>query len=258
MRKSQKSSQKSVFILGVRVDSTSKDKVPAWVLKQLSKNQKSSLFTPNPEMLVLARSDSEFKAILNNSDLNIADGVGLGLPVVRGREVFESILSLNLPNRKLKIFLLGSTKQIINKSLARLKNYNNLEVAGFFGPKLKNNGETDSVIDISLQKDAVDRINKFKPDILFVAFGAPKQEKWIAKWLPNLNVKIAMGIGGTLDYFSKSKSLPPPWLANLGFEWLWRLIHEKGHARRVVRALIEFPLYLALDHILGNPSKKLK
>ena len=91
-------------------------------------------------------------------------------------------------------------------------------------------------------------INNFKPDLLFVAFGAPKQELWISKWQKKLNVRGMMAVGGSLDYYSGVVKEVPSSIKNLGLEWLWRLINEPKRLVRIFNAVVIFPLTLLFVH----------
>ncbi len=95
---------------------------------------------------------------------------------------------------------------------------------------------------LKLKTDALtSAINKAKPDILLVALGAPKQEKWIAENLPKLpSVKLAIGVGGTFDFISGLVRRAPRFMRALGFEWLWRLLIQPWRFRRIFNATIKF------------------
>ena len=92
-----------------------------------------------------------------------------------------------------------------------------------------------------------------KPDILFVAFGHGKQEKWINEYLRDLpSVKIAMGVGGAFDYLSGQTSRAPLWMRKIGLEWLYRLIREPKRLKRIWRAVIIFPIYFVKSALINN------
>jgi N-acetylglucosaminyldiphosphoundecaprenol N-acetyl-beta-D-mannosaminyltransferase len=81
--------------------------------------------------------------------------------------------------------------------------------------------------------------------LLFVAFGSPRQETWIAKNLPRIpNVKRAIGVGGSFDFLSGRVRRAPRWLQRIGLEWFWRLLVQPWRAGRIVTATIRFPLYV--------------
>lgn len=246
------SDRKHVNILNVRLDSTSKSQVLRFVRDKIAKKVKFTIVTPNPEIVTLAQDDADLKKTLNNADISLPDGFGLTLAArflgevelnrLPGREIFMDLVLLG---NKLgwKIFFLGGlgseaqgAKEILQRS------YKSVRIQARAGPKLDNNGEPISDIDRKVESDAVEEINSFKPDILFVGFGAPKQEKWVAKWLSKLDVGGAMVVGGTFRYLSGNAALPPRLLANLGLEWLWRLIAEPVRIKRIFTATIIFPL----------------
>lgn len=229
-KKVLKSSRNHVNILGVRLDSTSQARVLALLEDFIVRGQKFSVFTPNPEIILEACKDEFFLDILNSATINIPDGVGLkiaapSLNIIKGRELFVSLLAL-AKRENWKVFFLGG------KGLKGVT----------AGPKLDRNAEPVSERDTKIEIDAIRKINEFKPDILFVGFGAPKQEKWIYKWLPKLNCGGAMAVGGTFSSIAGFSGLPPVWMEKGGLEWLWRLLHEPKRASRILNAVIIFPL----------------
>ncbi len=87
----------------------------------------------------------------------------------------------------------------------------------------------------------IKKVNEFKPDILLVAYGPVKQEKWIGRYKNKLKAKVAIGVGGTFDELSGRISRPPGWMDRHGLKWLWRLVAEPKRWRRTVRAVVVFP-----------------
>ncbi len=242
-------------ILGIKVDSTSEERVLERVLDFLSHNQKFLIVTPNSEIILQAQTNKKLASALNAADIAVADSVGLkvAMPrakIVPGRKLMVRLFSL-ANEKKMKIFLLGASKvspKTIDKSLKRIsKLYCHVIAAGHSGPDLNKTAQPISSKDKRLEQKAMDRINQFKPDLLFVAFGAPKQELWIKKHLPDLKVGGAMVVGGALDYFAQEVKLPPKWLADCGLEWLWRLVREPYRLPRIFRAVIIFPLKVLIS-----------
>ncbi len=169
-----------------------------------------------------------------------------------GRETMVDLFHLADKLRS-KVFLLGSTSKVINKCLERMRTeFPNAVVAGMAGPRLDKNGEPVSERDREVVKNTIDRINQFSPDFLFVAFGAPKQEKWLDKWLPKLKIGGAMVVGGALDYYAGVAQLPPSWMEKAGVEWLWRLINEPKRVGRIFRATVAFPLKVFLTNLTSR------
>jgi N-acetylglucosaminyldiphosphoundecaprenol N-acetyl-beta-D-mannosaminyltransferase len=206
----------------------------------ISHNKKFYIVTPNPELVLASQTNPKLKSALNDADLAIPDGVGLrvaepGLNIIKGRELFLDLTKLAKDNNW-KVFLLGGMG--MEAELAAKK----LGVSYAKGPILDQNTQPVTEVDKELLKDAVDRINKTSPDLLFVAFGNPKQEIWIHENLSKLNVGGAMAVGGTFRYVAGLSKLPPKWMEELGLEWIWRLITEPYRFGRVFQALVVFPL----------------
>ncbi len=224
-----KQSHNKVNVLGVGVTSTELVEVLKKIDEFVTKNGKMKLIvTVNSEFVMLAQEDVEFKKILNGADLTIADGMGLKLAgvkkVVPGRRVVEALIG-----KGYKVFYLGSRIAA--------------EMAEKYGGAY-DDGEVD--IKNPVRNDEIlAKINKFKPDILLVAYGAPWQEKWLWANSGKLKAKVGMGVGGTFDYLTGHASVPPEWVNKMGLEWLWRLVHEPWRWRRQL-ALLKYLYKLAV------------
>lgn len=216
----KKSAYMKVNILGVDVCSASLDEVleNLTAICQSSFKKPFTVATVNPEFIMLAQRDREFKRILNRFDLSLADGRGLKfanakIKIVPGRKLIEKLLTLGY-----RIFFLGGEDDVAAKMA---KKY-----GGGSDP-----GEKD-ISRPARNKEILDKINEFKPDVLLVAYGASKQEKWIWENKAKLKAKVIIGAGGTFDFLTGKSSLPPEWVNQIGLEWLWRLIHEPWRWRR--------------------------
>jgi N-acetylglucosaminyldiphosphoundecaprenol N-acetyl-beta-D-mannosaminyltransferase len=216
-------------ILGVGVDGTELSEVLRKIDIQVqSPNKKKPYFivTINPEFILLAQDDHEFKNILNSADLAIADGVGLRLAgiknIVPGRKLVAELLK-----KPYKFFFLGGQYGVAGEMV---KKY-----GGAF-----DEGELDKT-NPSRNRQILSKINKYNPDILLVAYGAPWQEKWIWNNLSDIKARACIGVGGTFDYLTGKTVLPPKVFEKWGLEWLWRAIHNPKHWSRALRASILFP-----------------
>lgn len=226
---SAKKRDNRINVLGVGVDSTTRTAVLTMINDQCQmSNTAKPLFivTVNPEFVMLAQDDPEFKNILNNADLAIPDGVGLRfaqktLNIIPGRKLVEEILKLN----KYKVFFLGGQNGVVQ------------EMAEKFGGEF-DSGETD-IKHPTRNTEIITKINKYKPDILLVAYGAPYQEKWLNANSHRLNARVRIGVGGAFDYLTGRSIVPPEWVSGIGLEWLWRLYHEPWRWRRQLN-LIRF------------------
>ena len=171
------------------------------------------------------------------------------LNIIKGREFFLELMKL--ANKKSwRVFLLGGEGGVAEKTAKNLrKSLKKVVLESAEGPTLNNNAVPVSKKDVKLEKDVIKKINKLKPHLLFVALGAPKQEKWLDKWMKDLSIRGAMVVGGTFNYMAKKTALPPKSMEKLGLEWLWRLITQPERAKRIFKACPVFPLTVYWHHL---------
>lgn len=205
----------------------------------------------NPHSLNVANKDPLFRQALLNSDILVADGVGLtavakflgkgSLPRITGTDYFEGVMNaLNNAEptlgRKGRVFFFGSTQKVLDLIAIRFKEtYPNLEFAGAISPPF---GEWSSQTEL----DMVEKIKAAKPDILWVGMTAPKQEKWSEKNRHILNIPVIGSIGAVFDFFAGTYPRAPQWACTLGLEWLVRLLREPRRMWR--RTIISMPLFM--------------
>ncbi|AAM25322.1 N-acetylglucosaminyldiphosphoundecaprenol N-acetyl-beta-D-mannosaminyltransferase [Caldanaerobacter subterraneus subsp. tengcongensis MB4] len=207
--------------------------------------------TPNAEIIMMAQKDEEYKKILNETDLNVPDGSG----VVFASRVFnkplkERVAGFDLmmefvkwaSHKDVSIYLLGAKPEVVEKAQSNLKNlYPSLKIVGFHHGYFNEKEEENIIEDI----------NKRAAQVLFVALGAPKQEKWIYKNKEKLKVKIAMGVGGSFDVIAGKAKRAPEIYRKLGLEWLYRLIQEPWRYKRM-SALPKFAFKVLLARLKGD------
>ncbi len=240
-----------VVLLGVPIDAVTSDEAVEALMGFLKSGHLARFFhvggqyhvmTPNSEMLVEASRNEEFKKLLNQSSLNLPDGVGLLMMAkMTGQHLPERVTGVDtvarlcekLPERH-SVFLLGAGKGVAERAAKVIKKTNpELTIAGTF---------SGSPCDEDAP-DIVARIRKVKPHVLFVAFGAPAQDLWIHKYLKELpSVRVAMGVGGTFDLLAGKQKRAPKWMCKVGLEWLARLIRQPKRFRRIFNAVVVFPL----------------
>lgn len=231
-------------ILGIKIDNLSLIEVLEKIRGFLQSGQ-HQIATVNPEFIMAARRDDEFKNILNKCDLNIADGFGIklaawkiGQPLkqrITGVDLMKEICSLAVADNK-SVFLLGAKKKGVVELTAEKLNqdYPGIKIVG------AERGFRHWHRHFSDEK-LVEIINRRQPDILFIAFGQVKQEKWIYYNLPKLpTVKLAMGVGGSFDYISGKVKRAPKWMRSIGLEWFYRLIRQPWRWPRIITAVIKF------------------
>lgn len=246
-------------ICGVRFDILKKGQV----LKKLEKFSKLKnspakfCATPNPEMCVAAHRNERFAKILQKSNLNFADGVGiLWAANFKGKNILVALFSLlkffgkknkgagnlqRVPGVEIfqefcrrtdrKVFLLGGKDGVAQKCGERFAKENpNFSFACDEGSFEKFD-----------EKRILQKIEKSGAQVLFVAFGAPRQEFWLARNLPKLpQIRLGIGVGGAFDFLAGKVRRAPTFLRNLGFEWLWRLIYQPWRILRIARATLAF------------------
>jgi N-acetylglucosaminyldiphosphoundecaprenol N-acetyl-beta-D-mannosaminyltransferase len=236
-------------IMGINIVSSSISLLLTRVEDFISDNHKFYIVTPNPEIVLASQSDNKLKEAINSADLSVPDGVGLkiaipDLKIIKGRDLFLKLIEL--ANKKgWKIFLLGGLGEEAKMAAQKLEiRYRNLKMESYQGPRLNNSAKPESEGDVKIQSDVVKQINSFEPQLLFVAFGNPKQEIWIHKNLSELNIGGAMAVGGAFRYVAGLSPLPPEWMSDRGFEWLWRLFTEPHRIGRIWNAVVVFPFRL--------------
>ena len=248
-----------VEILNVKIDNLSLQEVLEKSDQFLNSKNQYYIVTPNPEFLVKARKDKNFKEILNYADIAIADGVGLvyaakflgkRLQRITGVDLLGYLCGMAEQDEH-PIYLLGSGPGIAKKTAKELmQNFPELQIVGAeSGGEISENGKHSS------ESNLIARIRTVKPKIIFIAFGHGKQEKWIFNNLDKMpSVKIAVGIGGTFDYISGEVSRAPEVVRNLGLEWLYRLFTEPKRWKRILDAVIIFPLLILKEKIFKRNS----
>ncbi len=262
-----------IDILGVKIDRIRMKEALREIEALLKRDGKFYIVTPNPEIVMKAIKDENYKEILNKAALSLPDGIGiiwagkflskkfnykwkfinllaniiygiylLGYIILRRNlihDVFpERVTGVDLTlalakfasENQYTISLLGAGRGIAKKAGERLLSlYPNLKLKeALSGPFIDKEGNPAFPINLS------------PTDILFVAFGSPKQEKFIFKHLKDLNCKIAIGVGGTFDFIAGKTKRAPKFVQKIGLEWLWRLFCQPTRICRIWTAFPKF------------------
>lgn len=231
---------KSVAILNTPVHMVTMGDTLQLARQYMAQDRLHQIATTNPEFVMRAQADEEFRQVLEACDLCIADGFGLvfasrwlGVPLperVPGSELVYNLARL-AAQEGWSLFLLGAAPGVAEQAASIFQNrYPGLLIAGTHAGT-PNPAENDAIVQM---------INKSEADILFVAYGAPNQDKWIARNRQTLRgVRLALGVGGSLDFVTGKSKRAPRWMQNIGLEWLHRLIMEPWRWRRMT-ALPQF------------------
>ena len=230
-----------VNILGVDVDAVTMAEAVNVVRRAMDTRAGVLVATANAEMLMRATHDEELRRILNASALVVPDGAGtvwaarhLGHAMperVAGYDLAQELLRC-APAEGRRVYFFGSAPGVAEKAKAKAEQlYPGIEIVGvrngFFSP-------ADNAAIIA-------EIRAARPDLLLVALGVPKQEKWIAAHLAELDVPVAIGVGGTLDVMAGVMKRAPHWMQRAKLEWLFRGLMQPKRAGRLL-ALPKFVL----------------
>lgn len=230
-----------VNILGVDVDAVTMAEAVDVVRRAMDTRAGVMVATANAEMLMRATHDEELRRILNASALVVPDGAGtvwaarhLGHAMperVAGYDLAQELLRC-APAEGRRVYFFGSAPGVAEKAKAKAEQlYPGIEIVGvrngFFSP-------ADNAAIIA-------EIRAARPDLLLVALGVPKQEKWIAAHLAELDVPVAIGVGGTLDVMAGVMKRAPYWMQRAKLEWLFRGLMQPKRAGRLL-ALPKFVL----------------
>lgn len=235
--------RKIVEIAGINIDDISMVQAVDRIYEFIESGRNHSIFTPNAEIMMDGITNKDMKAILNGSDMLVADGAGVVLASkILGRQVTEKVSGYDLvksllcssSKRPIRFYLFGGKPGIPEKANANIIcDYPGAEVVG------TRNGYFSKEDEASIIED----INSSGADVLLVCLGAPKQELWITENKHRLKVKASIGVGGTMDVLAGNVKLAPDFFRNHGLEWLYRLYKEPKRFIRMLK-LPKFILYV--------------
>ncbi|MFH0820590.1 MAG: WecB/TagA/CpsF family glycosyltransferase, partial [Candidatus Peregrinibacteria bacterium] len=262
---------KKVTILDVPFDAVTYREALEAVERTVQGGKREHWVTANPEMLVQAETNPDFLHLLKNAEMILPDGAGIlwaatylqktppnnrflryfhwlgslaGIALIPSRYhrvIPQRVTGIDLmvqiveqsQHKGWRMFLLGAEPGVAQIAAENLKHrYSEVQIVGTCAgnPALEE------------EEEICRRINETAPDILFVAYGSPAQEFWIAR---NLNkfttVKMAMGVGGAFDFIAGKIRRAPRWMRTLGIEWMWRLYKQPKRFKRIWRAAVLFP-----------------
>ena len=225
-------------ILGICFDDLSRQEAVQAGAALLSEDKFHYVVTPNPEFILAAEKDGEFRRVLNEADLVLADGIGVvysariqGTPLkgrVPGIE-FAAGLMERMAAEGLSLFLLGAKPGVAETAGKRLaEQYPGLRIAGTH--------------DGYFQEDApvAEEIRQSGAEAVFVCLGAPKQELWMSRYGGETGARLLCGLGGSLDVFAGTVERAPRFWSDHGLEWLYRICRDPRRLKRAVR----LPLFL--------------
>jgi exopolysaccharide biosynthesis WecB/TagA/CpsF family protein len=225
-----------IQVLGLPVDKLNYEQWLGLIDKWVKTGRRvHHICTVNPEFMVIAQADPLFATILKRADLCIADGVGLlwaakhlktPLPERLTGSDGTILIAREAAKKGWKLFFLGAAEGVAEEAAnVLIQEFPGLQIVGAYA------GSPAPEEEAAL----VDMVNQSGADILLVAYGAPKQDKWIARNMPRLKVKMAMGVGGSFDFIAGRVPRAPEKMQQYGLEWLYRLYKEPWRIWRMMR-----------------------
>jgi N-acetylglucosaminyldiphosphoundecaprenol N-acetyl-beta-D-mannosaminyltransferase len=238
-----------VDILGVKIDNYKMNEATEKVIQYMYTDNKHEIYTPNPEIVMIANENNELMDILNNADLVVPDGIGIIIAAkilkkniperVAGYDLVQNVFRTMKDTDKTVYFLGGGKDVAIEAAKKMRKSHKGLKIVGVH----------DGYFDDEEEKRIIEDINKLSPDFLLVGLGVPKQEKWINNNIHKLNIKVGIGVGGSFDGMSGRVKRAPIAFRKLGLEWFYRLLRQPT---RLIR-MLKLPLFLI--KVISNRKK---
>ena len=230
-----------VNILGVAVDAVTMPEAVAAVEYYMDARAGVTVATANAEMIMRATKDAALRDVLAAAALVVPDGAGtvwaarhLGHAMperVAGYDLVQELLR-RAPAAHRRIYFFGAAPGVAEKAKAKAEQlYPGIEIVGV----------RDGFFSADMNDAIISDIRTARPDLLLVALGVPKQEKWIHEHLAALGVPVAIGVGGTLDVMAGVMKRAPRWMQKAKLEWLFRGMLQPKRAGRLL-ALPKFVL----------------
>ncbi|WP_446745073.1 WecB/TagA/CpsF family glycosyltransferase [Silvibacterium acidisoli] len=219
----------SVAVLGVPINNVSMDEAVSIIEEKIDQGGFHQIATANADFLMNAINDQELQDILCSCSLVVPDGMPIlwsarlmGTPLkerVSGIDLVPRLAELSA-RRGFRIYLLGASEKSSARAAELLQQqYPGLQIVGRYSPPLR-------PLEQMNHEEILHRIELARPDILLVAFGNPKQEKWLSMHRDRLRVPVSIGIGGSLDMIAGKLARAPRWMQDSGLEWLFRACQE--------------------------------
>lgn len=220
---------RTIVLFGLPFHDVTMEETLGWINFLVARRKPAYLATANLDFARQASEDVELQRILLEAELVLCDGTPLvwasrltGQPLrerVAGSDLAPRLLA-NAEKHGQRIFLLGGDPSSLERAAANIqKNHPLLPKVQFYSPPFAPLHEFDNA-------EILGRIAAARPDILLVAFGCPKQEKWIYMNYRQAGVPVSIGVGATIDFLAGRVSRAPEWIARFGLEWVYRMVQE--------------------------------
>lgn len=216
-----------LVVLGIPFHNVTFAEAVEWIRRRVESRRPAYVATANLDFVMQAWRDPELQRILLEADLVVADGIPIvrlsrrfGPPLkerVTGSDLVPMLARMARENGR-SLFLLGGAPGVADEAAKELQRREpGLAIAGCHSPSMADLLSMDHA-------GILARIEAASPDLLLIAFGAPKQEKFANLHVRKWKVPVAMGVGGTLDFLAGAQVRAPGWVQALSLEWLWRML----------------------------------
>lgn len=232
----------NIEIFGVKVHNISFDYAVKEIKSYLQGEDLKVIYTPNPEIVMAAKDNTDLKEIINSGDMITADGIGLIYATkLKGKPLKERVTGYDLSLKMLEIandnnyrlYLLGGKEGVAKSAAENIKkDFPNICIAGYHHGYFKGSHNNSSGSEEELKM--IQEINSSNPHIVFVGLGFPNQEIWINANKDKIKARVIIGNGGVMDILSGNLEPTPEIIRKLGFEWLHRLIREPSRIKRQI------------------------
>ncbi|MFS0644766.1 WecB/TagA/CpsF family glycosyltransferase [Siminovitchia sp. 179-K 8D1 HS] len=223
---------KKVEVLGVEFENATQKEMVDCIKDRIKQNKKTFIVTANPEIVMHAQRDPEYKNTLRSADFIVPDGIGIIMGAkmlkkplqerIAGFDLMSDLLGVANEER-LNVFFLGSRENVIEQAIANVKrDYPHVQICGFHHGYFQGNDPR-----------VAEMVKTSNPDLVFVALGFPRQEKWIRTYLDTFEKGIFMGVGGSFDVLAGAVKRAPSIWRRLNLEWLYRLIKQPSRWKRM-------------------------
>lgn len=221
-------------ILGVPVTPFSMAEAVAWLMERVAKNVTTQVVTANAEIIMMAQDLPAYRALLQHTDLILADGAGtvwagrkLGYEVperVAGFDLFLHLMEYGATHGT-TFFLFGAAPGIAEAAKKKAEE---------LYPGVKIVGTRNGYFNKEDEPEIIKEINDSGADVLFAALGAPKQEFWLQEHREELKPALRVGLGGSFDVLAGKMERAPKWMQEASLEWLFRLYKQPSRLGRMM------------------------
>lgn len=235
-----------VNIFTLSFNSIEKKQLLEKLINRINNQEKTFLVTANPEIVMYAKQNSEYSKVVNKANFVIADGIGVVIgSKILGTPVPERIAGFDLMCDLLQrgnqegwcAYFLGAKNEVIGKAVSKIqRDYPNLNIAGYHDGYFNDSTEIKNII------------QKTRPDLVFVALGFPRQEKWIHENLKDFDKGLFIGVGGSFDVLAGTVKRAPLIWQKMNLEWLYRLLQQPSRWKRML-VLPQFVMKVFIERL---------